>query len=492
MEKRSTTIAGLTQLLDASGRPVYALDGERRLVYCNAALASWLGMERSQIVGRYVEYHSVTAEGETPRQSMGLLTELCPPPAALAGTQCAGTVATVARDGRLIHRRADFLPLTIDEPSQGIKDGGNGATGSRMGMLVLLASDDMSSQELSLELSAEPTPDELHRTIRRFRQNQAEQYAVDTLLGTSSGIERVRAQVSAAATSRAHVLIRGRRKSGRAHVARSIFYQQADAETSARLIPLDCAMANEDLLRRTLDSAGNRAITDYPTLLLLDLEQLPLERQPELLATLKDASFSARVIATVEVGSLKGSDNPSALESTSLRIDQRLLDAISTITIDMPSLADRLEDLPLVTQCFLESCNKGSAKQVGSVRADALDLLALYFWPGELNELRAVIAAAHAAATSHEITPADLPPVVHHAAKAAALPRRRPPERIVLDDLLASIEREVIERALAQVGGNKSAAAELLGMTRPRLYRRLLQLGLASEAAIEFHEDTSE
>jgi DNA-binding NtrC family response regulator len=92
-----------------------------------------------------------------------------------------------------------------------------------------------------------------------------------------------------------------------------------------------------------------------------------------------------------------------------------------------------------------------------------------------------VIAAAHAAATSHEITPADLPALVHHAVKAAALPRREP-EKIVLDELLESIEREVITRALAQSGGNKSAAAELLGMTRPRLYRRLVQLGFIREA----------
>ena len=62
----------------------------------------------------------------------------------------------------------------------------------------------------------------------------------------------------------------------------------------------------------------------------------------------------------------------------------------------------------------------------------------------------------------------------------------------VLDEFMASIEREVIERAMSQAGGNKTAAAELLGMTRPRLYRRLVQLGLVSESAIEFHEDTSQ
>jgi DNA-binding NtrC family response regulator len=115
------------------------------------------------------------------------------------------------------------------------------------------------------------------------------------------------------------------------------------------------------------------------------------------------------------------------------------------------------------------------------LRRESLDQLALYGWPGELDELRDVIAAAHAACNSHEITPTDLPVVVHHASQAASQ-RRMPIVSIVLDELLAKIEREAIERALAQANGNKTEAAALLGMTRPRLYRRLIQLGLASES----------
>jgi DNA-binding NtrC family response regulator len=108
----------------------------------------------------------------------------------------------------------------------------------------------------------------------------------------------------------------------------------------------------------------------------------------------------------------------------------------------------------------------------------------LYSWPGELDELKEVITIAHGAATTSAIGPADLPALIHHAAKAAATPRR-PRERIVIDELLTNIEREAIVRALDQAGGNKSEAAELLGLTRPRLYRRLEQLGLAAPAASE-------
>jgi transcriptional regulator with AAA-type ATPase domain len=172
-------------------------------------------------------------------------------------------------------------------------------------------------------------------------------------------------------------------------------------------------------------------------------------------------------------------------------IDRELLSAVSTIIVQLPPLANRLEDLPILAQYFLEACNHGSGKQVGVFRSDALDLLSLYSWPGELNQLREAIASAHRVATTHEISAADLPSVVHHASGAAKRGRREP-ERINLDELLATIEKEAIVRALAQSGGNKSEAATLLGMTRPRLYRRLVQLGLAREEGAELQKEQPE
>ena len=131
---------------------------------------------------------------------------------------------------------------------------------------------------------------------------------------------------------------------------------------------------------------------------------------------------------------------------------------------------------------FSERCNRNNNKQVGSIRPDTLDSLALYSWPGELEQLGKTIEAAHAHCTSHTLSPSDLPSIFHQAFQATARRRERP-EPIVLDDLLAAIEKEAITRALAQAGGNKSEAATLLGMTRPRLYRRLVQLGFVSEGA---------
>jgi DNA-binding NtrC family response regulator len=200
---------------------------------------------------------------------------------------------------------------------------------------------------------------------------------------------------------------------------------------------------------------------------------------------IQQGRMGARIIATVDfakpvVENLNDPGESTKSQNAAPEIESALIGAISTITIRLPNLADRLEDLPILAQFFLEACNRSNSKQIGSIRPDALDSLALYSWPGELDQLREMIELAHAACGSHTITSSDLPPIFYQAFQASAH-KRQQSEPIVLDELLASIEREAITRALAQTSGNKSEAATLLGMTRPRLYRRLVQLGFVTE-----------
>jgi DNA-binding NtrC family response regulator len=505
MARKTSNIESLTGLFNDSGRPIYAIDADRRVVYCNRALATWLDIETGRIVGRVVEYHSEPAADEEEAREDGPLTELCPPPQAFAGEVCVGTLSCMARDGRLVHRQAEFLPLgggASDKVSRRKE-----RTASKFAVLVILAEVDMSAQQLATGLGSEPTSDELHRTIRRFRRAQTSRYSIESLLGSSLAMQKIRAQLAAAAASGANTLICGPSGSGRGHAARAIHYSAASG-VETKLLPVNCELLSDDLLRRVLEKLREpaRDKSQRPTLLLERLERMTAAHQSLLASAIQEKLLVARIVATCsrhtlsaasEVDSAPTSDsvgheaNGDSKPSVPATIDPALLSAVSTITIELPRLSERLEDLPVLAQYFLEACNHGSSKQVGTLRHEALDLLAIYSWPGELDQLREAIAAAHRAATSHEVSAADLPAIVHHASGAARRSRREP-ERIVLDELLAAIEKEAIVRALAQADGNKSEAANLLGMTRPRLYRRLVQLGMAREGGDESQREQPE
>lgn len=428
----------------------------------------------ARIVGRLVEYHSEpTDHAGSSGDTDGPLTGLCPPPRSLAGEAGSGTVSCIGRDGRLVHRHANFVPLIpADSPTDAqIPRAKKQFTAS---LLVLLASQDLSPNELSAELSEEPDADALHRAIRQFRRAQSHRYRVESLLGNSSAMAKIRSQVTFASSSDANVLICGRPGAGGLHVARAIHYFTSD-DAFVKLVPIDAAIATEDSLRRAIDAVGGASIdAQRPALLIERIDRLSASHQSLLADVVRRGRLSARLLATQS-----NSPEPANhdLENTPPQLDPALRDLVSTITIHLPRLVERIEDLPVLAQFFLEQANRDNPKQVGSLRPESLDLLALYSWPGELDELREVIVAAHSAATSTAIQTVDLPAVIHHAAKAAAIPVRSR-ERIVLDDLLADIEKEAITRALAQAAGNKTEAAELLGLTRPRLYRRMQQLGL--------------
>jgi DNA-binding NtrC family response regulator len=468
----------LIALLQASDRPIYAVDDEGRIAFCNPALERWLDLAADRILGRIVEYHSEIADDpSSPRSVAGPVTGLCPPPQALAGEPSVATVSCSTRDGRLRHRRADFVPLHVSLPP---KESASKSKTRRISspVIAFLADEDMSPLELSLELSAESSSDELHRAIRRFRRNQAGRYAIESLIGDSSAMRKLRSQVMAAAVSGANVLITGRRGSGHAPVARAIHYQAGDDE--ARLLTMRGGVTSAESLRRTVESLSSRRTdAQRSTLLIEELDRFSSDQQALLFDQLRRAANTLRLIATIESSnSLDSRSGELEGKAATPELNRLLRDLASTITIELPRLVDRLEDLPILSQFFLEAANRGRSKQVGGIRPPALDLLALYSWPDELDELRDAITSAHTATVSTTIGPADLPAVIHHAAKAAAVPRR-PRERIALEALLTGIEKEAIVRALSLVGGNKSEAAELLGLTRPRLYRRMEQLGLA-------------
>ncbi len=316
----------------------------------------------------------------------------------------------------------------------------------------------------------------LHERLRRLHSQLRAPWQMDRLVGESPAMTRVRAQVQLAWTSGVRVAIVGQQGSGRQHVAKAIHYGQPAAEIGD-LVPLACSSLSAELLRseiealvRQLEQPAGRPVT---TLLLNDVHELPGEVQAALADLLAGDSLSPRIIAT-SVGEL------GDLAARGL-FRRDLAAQLSTIEIHLPPLAERREDVPLLAQTFLEEFNAEGERQLQGFSPETLDQLAAYSWPGNIDELSAMVREAHRAAEGRLISPRDLPQRIYLTAAAERHPRRKD-EPIDLDKFLAGIELELIQRALRRAKGNKTKAAKLLGLTRPRLYRRLVQLGLEKEA----------
>jgi DNA-binding NtrC family response regulator len=148
------------------------------------------------------------------------------------------------------------------------------------------------------------------------------------------------------------------------------------------------------------------------------------------------------------------------------------------LMIDLPPLAQRPEDIPLLSQHFLEKFNAQGARQLSGFSSEALDELAGYAWPDNIDELSELVESACRAAEGPAVETHDLPGQFHWATCADAHPPKTD-EPIDLDAFLAGIEKELIVRALRRSKGNKTRAAQLLGLNRARFHRRLEHFGIS-------------
>jgi transcriptional regulator with PAS, ATPase and Fis domain len=145
-----------------------------------------------------------------------------------------------------------------------------------------------------------------------------------------------------------------------------------------------------------------------------------------------------------------------------------------------------------LAQHFLEEHNRDEQKQVGGFADDVWPLLARYEWPGNLDELAAVVFEARKHAVEALIRPHDLPYRFRTALAAQELPAPPEPPPMLLDPLLTKVETRLITLALARSRNNKSKAAELLGINRARLLRRIEQLQIGQPAGDTISDEAAE
>jgi two-component system, NtrC family, response regulator AtoC len=320
---------------------------------------------------------------------------------------------------------------------------------------------------------------EENRTLRR---EVREKYKLENIVGRSEVMLQVYKTAARVAGTAATVLIQGESGSGKELLARAI--HQRSARAAGPFIAVDCGALAEGVLESELFGHAKGAFTGAQavrrglfeqagggTIFLDEIGNVTPKIQAQLLRVLQEGEVrpvgqNEPVRVDVRAVGASNQDLEQAVKEGRFRED--LFYRLNVVTIRLPPLRERPEDLPLLAEHFVR---KHAQSENARLSNEALALLAAYRWPGNVRELENVIARALALNASGAIVPDDLPDSIRAPGPAPApgTPARlfdgRPP--------LAEIDRRYAELVLSETGGNKSKAAEVLGIDRKTLSRLL-------------------
>ncbi|MGI8733075.1 MAG: sigma-54 interaction domain-containing protein [Pyrinomonadaceae bacterium] len=284
------------------------------------------------------------------------------------------------------------------------------------------------------------------------------------------------------ATTDANVLITGESGAGKDVLA--FYIHSHSPRASNPFVKIDCATLPSDLLEAELFGYERGAFTNATeakpgrleaahkgTVVLDEIAYLSKDSQAKLLRVIENREFErlggrrtikvdARLIALTNV------DLTKAVARRDFRED--LFYRLNVVHIHLPPLRERVEDLPRLTSALLKTYATKHGRDISSIAPDALSLLAEYEFPGNVRELANSIERAVIFATGKRIDVTDLPATVR---ATVLLERQRQRPRS-----LAEVETEYLQETLATTGGNKAAAARILGISRKNLYERLERL----------------
>ena len=313
------------------------------------------------------------------------------------------------------------------------------------------------------------------------------------IVGKSPVMLEVYKLVARVAGSTATVLVEGESGSGKELVARSIHTHSPRA--NAPFVPVNCTALTESLLESELFGHARGAFTGAVaskrglfetasggTLFLDEIGDMGPKMQAQLLRTLQDGEVrpvGGTESIRVDVRLVCATNKDLEAEVKAGRFREDLYFRINVVTIRLPPLRERREDIASLVAHFLSKTARRERREAAAMSQEALRLLTGYSWPGNVRELENAIERAVAVAKGNVVLPSDLPPEVGGSA-ALGVPGGVPvgDGGLIADrPTLGELERRYIQLVLGECGGNKKKAAERLGIDRRTLYRALERSG---------------
>lgn len=331
----------------------------------------------------------------------------------------------------------------------------------------------------------------LAQTNRELQRQIDEKFGFEGFIGTSPQMHAVLDRLRQIAPTDARVLIQGETGTGKELVAKAIHVNSPRRHKP--FVPLNCSALNESLLESELFGHEAGAFTGADrlrkgkfefasggTLFLDELGDMPLTLQAKLLRVLEDGQvyrIGGNEAIKVNVRVLSATHRNLEAQVAEGKFRQDLYFRLRVVTITLPPLRDRREDINLLAYHFMKEYSQRYGREVTAISAEVRRAMAAYDWPGNVRELRGLIESMVALDRDGELGFDDLP-------DAAPLRRLAPEDALPAGELplqgrsLEEIEKYYIRRALEQHEGNREAAADALKISVRTMYRKIKEYGL--------------
>jgi len=312
------------------------------------------------------------------------------------------------------------------------------------------------------------------------------------IAGRSLQAERLRAWVDQVGATTATVLIQGESGTGKEQVARAL--HETSARRSGPFLAINCAALPENLLESELFGYERGAFTganaakpglfeaaNGGTLFLDEIGDLALSLQAKLLRVLQESEvrrIGSSTSKKIDVRMISATHQPLKALAAESRFRQDLLFRLEVVSIDLPPLRARLEDLPDFASLFVAEAATRHEKNVVAVSPETFELLSRYAWPGNIRELQNAIERAVIFAKTPVLEIRDLPPhIAELAGKGLGLADSPHMISIPVGTPLREVEEMMIRKTLELTQGDKSLTAKLLGINSRTIYRKLKEEG---------------
>ena len=312
---------------------------------------------------------------------------------------------------------------------------------------------------------------------RNLRQNIQERYhKFGNIIGRSPKMRQVFDLIIQAAPSRSSILIQGESGTGKELVARAIHANSSRSEQA--FVAVSSGAVSTELLESSLfghvrdafpgavsPKKGLFDLADRGTIFFDEIGSVPLETQSRLLHVIQDREYTRLgamdpVKVDVRIIAATNLDLRQMMEDAKFRED--LFYRLHVVTISLPPLRDRKDDIPLLVQHFLHKYGDENQKSGLELMPDALDLLTEYHWPGNVRELENVVERAVVLSPDSRIGAGLIPDHVRRAPNFHMPQFQVPPEGISFKEVITDFEKRLIESTLEAAGGVQKRAAELL------------------------------